>query len=41
VRNVIHTEGSYVIDAQGFERALFLYPFRAADVERELEHLAS
>ena len=39
VRNVIHTEGSYVIDARGFERALFLYPFRAADVERELEEL--
>jgi cytochrome oxidase Cu insertion factor (SCO1/SenC/PrrC family) len=39
VRNVIHTEGSYVIDARGFERALFLYPFRAADIERELEQL--
>lgn len=39
VRNVIHTEGSYVIDARGFERALFLYPFRAADVERELKGL--
>jgi cytochrome oxidase Cu insertion factor (SCO1/SenC/PrrC family) len=39
VRNVIHTEGSYVIDARGFERALFLYPFRAADIERELERL--
>lgn len=39
VRNVIHTEGSYLIDAQGFERALFLYPFRAADIERELERL--
>jgi cytochrome oxidase Cu insertion factor (SCO1/SenC/PrrC family) len=40
VRNVIHTEGSYVIDARGFERALFLYPFRAADIERELEELS-
>jgi cytochrome oxidase Cu insertion factor (SCO1/SenC/PrrC family) len=39
VRNVIHTEGSYLIDARGFERALFLYPFRAADVERELKRL--
>jgi cytochrome oxidase Cu insertion factor (SCO1/SenC/PrrC family) len=39
VRNVIHTEGSYLIDARGFERALFLYPFRAADIERELERL--
>jgi len=41
VRNVIHTEGSYVIDAQGFERALFLYPFRVADVEHALERLAT
>ena len=41
VRNVIHTEGSYLIDARGFERALFLYPFRAADVEQELEQLHS
>ena len=41
VRNVIHTEGSYVIDARGFERALFLYPFRAADVERELKELGA
>jgi cytochrome oxidase Cu insertion factor (SCO1/SenC/PrrC family) len=39
VRNVIHTEGSYLIDSRGFERALFLYPFRAADIERELERL--
>jgi hypothetical protein len=38
---VIHTEGSYLIDAQGFERALFLYPFRAADIERALDGLAT
>jgi hypothetical protein len=36
---VIHTEGSYLIDTRGFERALFLYPFRAADIESELERL--
>ena len=41
VRNVIHTEGSYLIDGQGFERALFLYPFRAADIERALDGLAT
>jgi cytochrome oxidase Cu insertion factor (SCO1/SenC/PrrC family) len=40
VRNVIHTEGSYLIDARGFERALFLYPFRAADIEHELDRLS-
>jgi cytochrome oxidase Cu insertion factor (SCO1/SenC/PrrC family) len=39
VRNVTHTEGSYLIDTRGFERALFLYPFRAADIESELERL--
>ena len=41
VRNVIHTEGSYLIDARGYERALFLYPFRAADIEQELRRLSA
>jgi cytochrome oxidase Cu insertion factor (SCO1/SenC/PrrC family) len=39
VRNVVHTEAAYVIDARGFERALFLYPFRAVDVEVEIKRL--
>ncbi len=39
VRNVLHTEASYLIDARGFERALFVYPFRAADIERALRRL--
>jgi cytochrome oxidase Cu insertion factor (SCO1/SenC/PrrC family) len=39
VRNVIHTEAAYVIDAKGDERALFLWPFRAADVGAALRGL--
>ena len=40
---VDHTEAAYVIDRRGFERALFVYPFSAGDVEsavRQLEHPA-
>jgi protein SCO1 len=40
---VDHTEAAYVIDRRGFERALFVYPFSAGDVEsavRQLEHSA-
>ena len=32
VHDVSHTEATYVIDAHGFERALFLYPFQSNDV---------
>ncbi|MGH3002691.1 MAG: SCO family protein [Gaiellaceae bacterium] len=39
VREIVHTEGSYVIDGNGYERALFLYPFRAADVEKTINAL--
>ena len=34
VRDVVHTEAAYVIDARGDERALFVWPYRAADVEK-------
>ena len=40
---VDHTEAAYVIDRRGFERALFVYPFSASDVEntvRQLDHAA-
>jgi cytochrome oxidase Cu insertion factor (SCO1/SenC/PrrC family) len=36
VREVAHTEAAYIIDASGYQRALFVYPFVAADVESEL-----
>jgi cytochrome oxidase Cu insertion factor (SCO1/SenC/PrrC family) len=32
VHDVAHTEGAYLIDASGYERALFLWPYRAAAV---------
>ncbi|HJX46871.1 MAG TPA: SCO family protein, partial [Gaiellaceae bacterium] len=39
VHEVSHTEATYVVDATGHERAVFVYPFRAADVLRALRHL--
>jgi cytochrome oxidase Cu insertion factor (SCO1/SenC/PrrC family) len=39
VRNVVHTEAAYVIDARGDERALFVWPYRAADVEKFVRSL--
>ena len=32
VHTVDHTEAAYVIDPSGYERALFLYPYRSEDV---------
>ena len=32
VRTVDHTEAAYVIDPSGYERALFLYPYRSRDL---------
>lgn len=40
VRQISHTEGSYVIDPRGFVRALFLYPFSADDVARVVQRVA-
>ena len=39
VHDVAHTEASYVIDAAGYQRALFLYPFQGADVAAVLKTL--
>jgi cytochrome oxidase Cu insertion factor (SCO1/SenC/PrrC family) len=36
---ITHTAATYVIDGRGDERALFLYPFRAADIARTLRAL--
>ncbi len=41
VRDVSHTEASYVLDRDGYERALFLYPFRGRDVAAVLSRLSS
>jgi cytochrome oxidase Cu insertion factor (SCO1/SenC/PrrC family) len=40
VHQVAHTEAAFVIDGTGHERALFLYPFTAADVEQAVRNLA-
>lgn len=40
IHYVTHTEGAYVIDASGHERALFLWPFYPQDVKRVLRQLA-
>ncbi len=40
IHNIEHIEASYVIDRQGFERALFVYPFTAADLARTVHSLS-
>lgn len=39
VRNVVHTEASYLIDRDGYERALFLWPYTAKAVTDALRSL--
>ncbi len=39
VHNIVHTEAAYVIDASGHQRALFLWPFRTADVAAVLKRI--
>jgi cytochrome oxidase Cu insertion factor (SCO1/SenC/PrrC family) len=40
VHNIVHTEAAYIVDAQGYERALYLWPFAASDVLKVLRNLA-
>ncbi|HEY6835076.1 MAG TPA: SCO family protein [Gaiellaceae bacterium] len=40
VHNVSHTEASFVVDSHGYQRALFLWPFRGADVAAVLGRLS-
>ena len=40
VHNIVHTEAAYVVDAQGYERALYLWPFTAADMKSTLTALS-
>ena len=40
VHNIVHTEAAYLVDASGYQRALYLYPFHAADVERTLRAIS-
>jgi cytochrome oxidase Cu insertion factor (SCO1/SenC/PrrC family) len=39
VRRITHTEAAYIVDSKGYTRALYVYPFQAADVERTLRSL--
>jgi cytochrome oxidase Cu insertion factor (SCO1/SenC/PrrC family) len=39
VHEVGHTEAAYVVDRQGYQRALFVYPFRARDIEEVVRSL--
>ena len=41
IHNISHTEAAYIIDGRGYERALFVYPFLAADVADKVRQLAS
>jgi cytochrome oxidase Cu insertion factor (SCO1/SenC/PrrC family) len=41
VHTIAHTEGAYLIDAKGYERALFLWPYRAGGVVQTLRALTS
>jgi len=36
VHEITHTEAAYLVDRSGHERALFMWPFTAADVQRSL-----
>jgi cytochrome oxidase Cu insertion factor (SCO1/SenC/PrrC family) len=40
IHYITHTEGAYIIDASGHERALFLWPFYPQDVTRVLRQIA-
>lgn len=40
VRDVVHTEASYVIDRSGYERAIFLWPYSADAVTRTIRALS-
>jgi cytochrome oxidase Cu insertion factor (SCO1/SenC/PrrC family) len=39
VHQIAHTEAAYVVDGSGHERALFVWPFTARDVEQTLAAL--
>lgn len=39
VHDIVHTEASYLIDAAGYQRAIFLWPYTAAAVSTALARL--
>lgn len=40
VHNISHTEGVFLLDRRGYQRALYLFPFEATDVARTVRQLA-
>lgn len=40
VHQITHTEGAFIVDPTGHQRALYLWPFRAVDVTHTLQQLA-
>jgi cytochrome oxidase Cu insertion factor (SCO1/SenC/PrrC family) len=41
IKKIVHTEAAYVIDANGYQRALFLWPFTAATVAQTVKQVAA
>ena len=41
VQQVAHTEAAYLVDAQGYQRALFIWPYASSAVTRELASSAT
>jgi cytochrome oxidase Cu insertion factor (SCO1/SenC/PrrC family) len=41
VRSIVHTEAAYVIDAAGYQRAIFLWPYSAAAITQTLRSLSA
>ena len=41
VHRITHTEGAFVVDRTGHQRALFLWPYRATDMTKTLQQLAA
>ena len=39
IRKLVHTEAAYLVDAQGYKRALLLWPFKASTIERTMRSL--
>ena len=40
VHDISHTEAAFLVDARGYQRAVFVYPFLATDVARTVQQLA-
>ena len=40
VHSISHTEGVFLLDRKGYQRALYLFPFQASDVTRTVRRLA-